>query len=115
VRARALIEVADRADELPLETRADLDLTWVHRGNTAPNARLLDAALNCRWPDGRVHAFVHGELGAIRRFRPRLREDRGVPGEDLSISGYWRLGKDEDGFQAEKADEKRRAPTSTKS
>jgi len=51
-------------------------------------------------PGGEGHAFVHTELGEVRSLRTLLR-GRFSP-ERLSLSGYWREGKDEDGFQAEK-------------
>ena len=46
--------------------------------------------------------------GRHARLRPHLLRERGVDIELLSLSGYWRRGKDEDGFQAEKADDARR-------
>ncbi|WP_240512639.1 SIP domain-containing protein, partial [Streptomyces griseoruber] len=49
-----------------------------------------------------VHAFVHGEAAAVKELRRLLRVDLDIPREDLSISGYWRLGHDEDGWQAAK-------------
>ncbi len=53
-------------------------------------------------PEGRVHAFVHGEAHFVKELRRLLRVDRAIPREDLSISGYWRLGHNEDGWQASK-------------
>jgi hypothetical protein len=49
-----------------------------------------------------VHAFVHGEAGFVKELRRHLRTEREIPREDLSISGYWRLGHNEDGWQASK-------------
>ena len=53
------------------------------------------------WPAGRVQLFVHGELHAVRAIGKGL-AGRDVERELVSLSGYWRRGKDEDGFQAEK-------------
>jgi uncharacterized lipoprotein YmbA len=47
---------------------------------------------------------VHGEAHFVKQLRHLLRVERGVPREDLSISGYWRLGHNEDGWQASKRD-----------
>lgn len=41
-------------------------------------------------PDGRVHAFVHGEAVGNRALRRHLLVDWQLPREDLSISPYWR-------------------------
>ena len=56
------------------------------------------------FPEGDVHAFVHGEAGFVRDLRRLLRFEREVPRERLSISGYWRLGHNEDGWQSSKAE-----------
>ena len=104
VTAVVVVEVDGPADELPLVSPATMELTWLHRstpGYSAENG-LLDAVRKLDFRPGTVQAFVHGELAAIRRLRPHLREERQVPADLLSLSGYWRRGKDEDGFQAEK-------------
>jgi hypothetical protein len=49
---------------------------------------------------------VHGEAGAVRGVRRHLLDERGVARSDLSVSGYWRIGRDEDGWQADKAAER---------
>jgi hypothetical protein len=54
-----------------------------------------------------VQAFVHGEAGYVADLRRHLITDRGIPRDRLSISGYWRRGKNEDGWQAEKAETRR--------
>jgi NADPH-dependent ferric siderophore reductase len=63
---------------------------------------LVGAVRGLEFPAGEVHAFVHGEAGFVKELRRLLRVDRGVPRERLSISGYWRAGHDEDGWQASK-------------
>jgi NADPH-dependent ferric siderophore reductase len=60
------------------------------------------------FPAGEVQAFVHGEAGFVFRIRRNLFADRGLSREQVSLSGYWRLGKNEDGWQAEKADTTRK-------
>lgn len=117
---RAIVEVADRGEEMPLSSPGDLELTWLHRHTTngegdgdgidgsAPGRLLVEAVRSVTFRPGRVQAFVHGELAAMRELRPHLLHDRGIEPDLLSLSGYWRHGKDEDGFQAEKAEDARR-------
>lgn len=100
--AVAILEVDGEDHKVPLETAADLDVRWVLREGAVPGSRLVDEVKGSILPGGRVHAFVHGELAAIRALRPHLLEERRLPAEMLSISGYWRHGKNEEGFQAEK-------------
>jgi NADPH-dependent ferric siderophore reductase len=105
VPVHAFVEVADGHEEQPLVSAADLHLSWVHR-DTAGGVRgdaLVDAVRTAELPDGQVHAFLHGEAGFVKQLRHHLRFERGVPKEMLSVSGYWRLGRDDEGWRAEKA------------
>jgi hypothetical protein len=42
----------------------------------------------------------------VKLLRRHLLDERGVPRDALSISGYWRRGRDEDGFRQDKAAER---------
>jgi NADPH-dependent ferric siderophore reductase len=55
-----------------------------------------------------VQVFVHGEAGFVMRLRRHLFSDRGLDRKRVSLPGYWRLGKNEDGWQAEKAETARK-------
>jgi NADPH-dependent ferric siderophore reductase len=101
-----IVELAHIDDCTYLDLPSRAVVRWLVRGG---GTSLLDAVRDLEFPSGRVQAFVHGELGMIREMKPYLRDARGIPADYLSISGYWRVGKDEDGFQAEKAEESRAA------
>ncbi|MER7534312.1 siderophore-interacting protein [Streptomyces sp. NPDC097704] len=101
-RARVLIEIADAAEEQKLATATGIDVTWLHRGDRPTGEALVEAVTTLDFPAGDVHAFVHGEAGFVKELRRHLRLDRGVPRERLSISGYWRLGKTDEGWRAMK-------------
>jgi NADPH-dependent ferric siderophore reductase len=45
---------------------------------------------------------VHGEAGFVKGLRRVLRVERALPLDRLSVSGYWHLGHDEDGWQSAK-------------
>jgi NADPH-dependent ferric siderophore reductase len=100
---RAFVEVADAREEQDIPTKADAQVRWLHR---SAGADIVQTVRDLEFLPGEVHAFVHGEADMVRALRPHLLTDRGVPKERLSISGYWRRGKDEDGWQAEKAAER---------
>lgn len=100
VPVRALIQVAGPADEQKFDLVADARITWLHR-ESGP-ADLVEAVRELEFLPGRVHAFVHGEAGFVAELRRHLLTERAVPRDLLSISGYWRRGKNEDGWQAEK-------------
>ncbi|MGW1023394.1 siderophore-interacting protein [Streptomyces sp. NPDC002577] len=98
--ARAFVEVADPDEEQKIAT--DVEVVWLHRGDRPAGEALVEAVRELEFPAGRLHAFVHGEAGFVKELRRLLRVERGIPREDLSISGYWRLGHNEDGWQASK-------------
>ncbi|MDX3075159.1 siderophore-interacting protein [Streptomyces sp. MI02-7b] len=107
-RAHVFVEVAGPEEEQKLPTSGDAEITWVHRGSGRVGEALLRAVQALEFPAGDLQAFVHGEAGFVKQLRRLLRVEHGVPRERLSISGYWRTGHDEDGWQASKADWNRR-------
>lgn len=98
VPVHAYVEVDGPDDELELTCPGALKVRWVHR----PAESLVDVVRAAGWPEGRVQVFAHGETSTMKALRGYLRDERGVPRELLSISGYWRRGLDEEGFQADK-------------
>ncbi|UMG91549.1 siderophore-interacting protein [Nocardioides sp. TF02-7] len=99
----AVVQVDTAAHEQPLGAPAGVEVVWLHRSDPA-HAGLADAVRALPWRDGRVHAFVHGEAQAVmHEIRPFLLHERGVPREDLSVSGYWRQGRTEEAFREWKA------------
>jgi NADPH-dependent ferric siderophore reductase len=111
VPAMVFLQVGGEAEVQKLASPADVEITWLHRSDfPTPEAAgdvLVDLVRSLEFPAGRVNAFVHGEAGFVADLRRHLTADRGVARDMLSISGYWRRGKNEDGWQAEKAETRR--------
>jgi NADPH-dependent ferric siderophore reductase len=97
--ARIVVEVYGPADEIDLGR----PVTWVHTGTAPVGQHLVETVRNVDWPTGAVQAFVHGEAGFVKALRYHLKVERGVTADQLSISGYWRLGSDDEGWRAAKA------------
>lgn len=85
VPVHVLVQVESAEEEQPLSTPGELHLTW-----TRDDAELLAALRALELPADGVHAFVHGEAGAVRELRKHLLAERGLPREGLSVSGYWK-------------------------
>ncbi|MFI9049070.1 siderophore-interacting protein [Streptomyces sp. NPDC053427] len=100
----AFIEVAGPEERQELDAPVGAEITWLHRGAAPVGRELVAAVRELEFPPGRVQAFVHGEAGFVKELRRLLRIDHDIPREALSISGYWRTGHDEDGWQASKRD-----------
>ena len=97
-----IVEVDGPGDEVALDSPGDLHLTWLHRNGNED--ALVDAVRALDFPAGAVHAFVHGEAAAVRALRRHLVVDRGVPREALSVSGYWKRERTEEGWREDKAE-----------
>ncbi|MFF3503444.1 siderophore-interacting protein [Streptomyces sp. NPDC003247] len=100
--AYAFVEVAGPEEELELACPERGVIRWLHRGHGQVGEELVSAVRAFAFPAGRPHVFVHGEAGFVKEVRGLLRRERNVPRESLSVSGYWRAGQDEDGWQDSK-------------
>jgi NADPH-dependent ferric siderophore reductase len=101
-RVRAYVEIESPDEEQKLEVPADAELIWLHRDGRPVGEALVEAVRGYEFPDGRVHAFVHGEANFVKELRRYLKIEREIPMDQLSISGYWRRGLNEDGWQSSK-------------
>ncbi|SKB09472.1 siderophore-interacting protein [Aeromicrobium choanae] len=92
VRGHAIVEVPSEADRLDLPRPAGVTLEWLVRGEVpAGHSRQLDAAVR-RFtpPSGRGFAWIAGEAMTIAPLRRYLRNELGLPKEDVEVVGYWR-------------------------
>ncbi|WP_308164635.1 siderophore-interacting protein [Agromyces sp. ISL-38] len=106
-RVVVLVDGAEHQPDLPLPDGGAV--TFVHRnggdGDTDGDGMLVSAVRELVWPDGRVHAFVHGEAQEVMHgLRPYLLNERRLTRDQLSISGYWRRGRTEDSFRVWKSE-----------
>lgn len=95
-------EDADHELEAP-ESAAEVTLHRVLRNGSVHGTELVRAVVESGVAgEGRASWFVHGVAEMIRDMRRHLFVDNGLSKEDVSISGYWRLGMVEDEWQASK-------------
>ncbi|MFR9728918.1 siderophore-interacting protein [Saccharopolyspora sp. MS10] len=99
----AFVLVEDAAERQSLSTKADAQVRWLHR---SAGEDLVGAVRELEFPAGDVQPFVHGEAGFVRELRRYLLTERGVAKERLSLSGYWRVGKNDEEWREEKAAER---------
>ncbi|MPZ48275.1 MAG: siderophore-interacting protein [Dehalococcoidia bacterium] len=94
-RASVLIEVEDSTDEMELESRAQIDVTWLHRGDSEdPIGALLASTLRqAKLPAaeaGRIWVGCEAEI--MRDLRRWLVFERGWDRKAIHTHGYWKLG-----------------------
>jgi NADPH-dependent ferric siderophore reductase len=106
VPAVAVIEVDGPEHQQQLDSPGDLRVIWVHRthGPGEDPSLQLEAVQALSLPEGRGHAFVHGEATAVRLVRRHLVLERGLSVDSLSASGYWKLRRSDEEWRAEKRD-----------
>lgn len=90
--AQVIVEVGGPEDELPLPTRADAQVTWLHRGGAQPggSGRLGAAVRALTLPPGDVFAWAGCEYHVAARLRAHLQDERGLNPDWVRVSGYWR-------------------------
>jgi NADPH-dependent ferric siderophore reductase len=98
----AFVEIDAPEDELKLVRPEGIELVWLHREGRPVGEVLVEAVTGLDFPEGRLSAFVHGEAAFVKELRRHLRLERQVPREQLSISGYWRLGQTDEAWRAVK-------------
>ncbi len=102
---RVVVLVDSAADEPDLPIPAKGELVFVHRDAGSGDDRLVAAVQALDWPQGRVDVFAHGEAQEImHNVRPYLFGERGLARDQVSVSGYWRRGRSEEGFREWKSD-----------
>ncbi len=101
-RGYAFLVVDEDDDRLELTAPEGVEIVWaVGSEGGAATDLLVDTIRSRPWLEGRVHVFAHGERESIKQVRALLKE-HDLSREQISISGYWAYGRNEDRFQSEK-------------
>ncbi len=99
---RAFIEVAGPTDEQRFDTRGDVRVQWVHRGDRPHGAALVDAVCSAELPAAVPYAWISGEAELVKLARRNLVRDRGLEKRAITFTGYWRQGRTEEDNGREK-------------
>jgi NADPH-dependent ferric siderophore reductase len=94
-RALVLAEVDGPADRIALDSRAAVEVVWVHRDDFGANPSeppLLSALRKARLPTGDFHGWVGCESAAAKAVRAHLVNECGANPKWIRASGYWRRG-----------------------
>ena len=103
--ARVVVLVESASHEPSLLLPTDGAVTFVHRDAADAEGGLEAAVRAVDWLPGRVHVFAHGEAtGIMLGVRAYLLGERGLARDQVSVSGYWRRSRSEDGFRVWKSE-----------
>lgn len=81
----AVIEIENAAEQQPLHSAADVEVTWVVRGQDD----LLETVQNLTLPGGSLYSFVATESKLSRQVRRVLLDTHKVDEAFLKAVGYW--------------------------
>lgn len=95
-RGHCLIEVHGPEDELPLETRAQIDFGWLHHPTPGKDSPLVERVKGLSLPQGNRFAFVACEFASVKEIRQYFRKEKGWTKEELYAFSYWKRGAAED-------------------
>ncbi|WP_342654674.1 siderophore-interacting protein [Pseudomonas sp. F3-2] len=91
-RAQVVIEIEDDAERQTLNSKAQVDVIWVLRGERD----LLEVTRQLTLPEGTLYAWVATESGLSRKVRRVLLDEFGLDEASVKAAGYWRIeGSDE--------------------
>ena len=88
---------APAAGRLDLPPRAGAVVTWHEPATDAPpGAALVFAVTEAALP-GSTHVWAAGEAAAMQRLRRHLFDQRGLARRQVSVRGYWKVGRSAEG------------------
>ncbi|WP_339425461.1 siderophore-interacting protein [Pseudomonas proteolytica] len=93
-KALVVIEIADEHEKQALDSAADVQVTWVVRGQD----ELLATVRDLQVPEGSLYAWVATETKLSRQVRRVLLDEHKLNDEFVKAVGYWRA----DGSSEEK-------------
>ncbi|MGL5995442.1 MAG: siderophore-interacting protein [Pseudomonas proteolytica] len=85
-KAQVVIEIADEHEKQALDSAADVQVTWVVRGQD----ELLDTLRDLQVPEGSLYAWVATETKLSRQVRRVLLDEHKLNDEFVKAVGYWR-------------------------
>ncbi len=101
---QAFLEVDAEPDIQDIAAPHGMELLWLLRAGepAGTSSLLIDAVAAATWREGTVDIFAHGEREYMKALRKVFFAGHGLQKSQVSLSGYWARGRNEDGFQAEK-------------
>lgn len=95
--AEVFIEIPEEGDRQPLESPAQVTVSWFERNgfDAASSTLLEDALVDFEQPDGDTHYWIATESRRARMMRKFIEGHLQVPKEWIRSTGYWKAHPDE--------------------
>lgn len=95
--AEVFIEIPEEGDRQPLESSAQVTVSWFERNgfDAASSTLLEDALVDFEQPDGDTHYWIATESKRARMMRKFVEGHLQVPKEWIRATGYWKADPNE--------------------
>lgn len=96
VKVNVILEVFGPKDEIPLITKADLNIQWLYNPYPETGSRIADTVRKLKLPVGKRFVFAAAEYDTARALKSYFKEDLRWPNSEYSVVSYWTKGESED-------------------
>lgn len=100
--ATVYLEINDKNSQFVVPTSPRITINWVYRDNGVYGVALAAAVRAGGISQEKTAWFIHGAAEMIKDLRRFLFVENSIAKQDVSISGYWRVGMSEDQWQSSK-------------
>lgn len=97
VRAKIILEVADKEDELILCSAADLSVEWLHNPHPEQGSKLAEAVKSVHFPPGilKEYVYIAAEYSTVHELRTYFKITLEWDPHGMYICSYWKAGQAE--------------------
>lgn len=97
VRAKIILEVADKEDELILCSAADISVEWLHNPHPEEGSRLAEAVKSVQFPpvDLKKYVYIAAEYTTVDELRTYFKTTLQWDPRAIYACSYWRAGQSE--------------------
>ncbi|MDR6458064.1 NADPH-dependent ferric siderophore reductase [Chryseobacterium vietnamense] len=97
VRAKILLEVADKEDQLILCSAADISVEWLHNPHPEQGSKLAEVVKSVQFPPGvlKEYVYIAAEYATVHELRTYFKTTLEWDPHGMYICSYWKAGQAE--------------------
>lgn len=92
----AILETYDENEEIRIETKAAVEIIWIHNSNPQKGSKIASLLKAQKLPQTNRFAYVAAEFSTVKEIRNYLRKEQSWSRDELYAYSYWKSGVAED-------------------